>query len=97
MRKTPLKRIGKKGRENLKYKALIKQMDLPQRCEVGLHGCLGSMYLTIAHRHKRSHYHTAEQLADPKQIIIACVSCHDKIEVDKELTEDTFYRLRGEE
>lgn len=97
MKRTPIKRVGAKGRETLKYKALLKEMDLPQRCEVGLVGCLGSMYLTVAHRHKRAHYKTAEELADINQIIIACVHCHDHIEHDKELTEATFNKLRGDE
>jgi len=97
MRRKALKRIGKKGLENLKYKALLKEMDLPQRCEVGLSGCMIGLFLTVAHRHKRSHYKTAEELADIKQIIIACTLCHDTIENDKELTESVFNKLRGDE
>jgi hypothetical protein len=97
MKRTPLKRIGVKGKENLKYKSLLKEMELPQRCEVGLAGCLGSIFLTLAHRHKRAHYKTAEELADPKQIIIACVECHDQIEHDSDLTEKIFNKLRGDE
>jgi len=97
MKKTPLNKVGKKGRENLKYKSMIKKMDLPQTCEVQLSGCLGGMYLTIAHRHKRSHYKTAEELADIKQIIVACAPCHMEIEDNKELTKFVFEKLRGEE
>ena len=97
MKCTSLKRIGQKGRENLKYKALVKEIDLPQRCELNLSGCLGSLHLTIAHRHKRSHYKTASELADLKQIIIACVHCHETIENNKDLTEDIFQKLRGDE
>ena len=97
LRKSPLKKIGKKGQENLRYKALIKEMDLSQRCEMMLLGCLGGMYLTIAHRHKRSHYKTAEELADPKQFVIACVHCHELQENNKELTEQIFNKIRGDE
>lgn len=97
MRRTPLKRIGKKGKENLRYKELLKGLDLPQGCEVLLSGCLGRMYLTIAHRHKRSHYKTAEELADPNQIIVMCVKCHDFLENRRDLNKMVFDKLRGNE
>lgn len=95
MRKTPLNKIGKKGRENLKYREIIKGMYLPETCELKLSGCHGGLFLTIAHRHKRSHYKTAEELADKNEIVIACVNCHETIEHDKELTEKIFKKLRG--
>lgn len=97
MKKTPLKRIGEKGKENLKYKSLIKELDLPQKCEVQLSGCLGNMYLTPAHRHKRSYYKTAEELADPKHIIVMCVKCHDFLEHKRDLHDMVFNKLRGDE
>lgn len=97
MKKTRLNRIGAKGRENLKYKTLVKELDLPNRCEVGLSGCKGSLFLTIAHRHKRSHYKTAEELADPKQIVVMCVVCHDFLEHKRDLNKMVFDKLRGDE
>lgn len=94
LKRTPLRKVGKKGKETLKYKDLVKKMDLPKSCEIKLSGCLGSMYLTIAHKHKRSHYKTAEELADIKEIIIACVNCHETIEHNRDLTEGIFDKLR---
>lgn len=97
MKRTPLKRIGAKGRETLKYKQLVKELDLPQRCEVGLSGCLGTTFLTLAHREKRSFYKTAEELADPKHIVVMCVNCHDFLEHKRDLNKIVFDKLRGDE
>lgn len=97
MRRTPLKRIGKKGKENIKYIELVKVLDLPQNCEVKLSGCLGGSFLTIAHRHKRSHYKTAEELADPNQILVMCVNCHNFLEHKRDLNKMVFDKLKGDE
>lgn len=56
------------------------------------------MFLTNAHRHKRSWYKgDVELLSDRKQVIKGCVNCHDAIEHNKELTEEIFTKLRGGE
>ena len=67
-------------------------------CEIKLEGCKNSSFLGFAHRHKRRWYkHDPKLLEAFNQTILACASCHDKIEYNKELTELTFRRLRGEE
>ena len=86
MRKTPLKRIGKIGKANLEA-----------RKKIALEGCLGGIYLSPAHRHKRAWYHgSVELLSDYKQWVSACVRCHNQIEHDSILTESVFNKLRGE-
>jgi len=100
LKRTPLRRVGKVGRANLqankKLKDVLSGID---RCEVReSEDCLDGMYLTNAHRHKRAWYQgDVELLSDWKQVVKACVNCHDAIEHDAELTEEVFMRLRGEE
>lgn len=64
------------------------------RCEM----CNTDDFLSWAHRHKRHWYNSdPELLAVFEQTLLLCVSCHQKIEYDKKLTEKTFNMLRGEE
>ncbi len=64
-------------------------------CEVRLEGCLNNWALGFAHRHKRRWYYgIEEQLSSFDETVLACSSCHDKIEYDKELTQKVFKRLR---
>ena len=74
-------------------------MGLPNRCEAQIdENCHGGMFLTVAHRHKRSWYYKCpEKLTDIKQIAIFCVYCHDYLEHRREKHEEVFMRLRGEE
>lgn len=60
------------------------------RCEL----CGGTFGLAPAHRHKRIHYQTAAELADPQEWIALCQECHQKIEDSRALTEETFKHLR---
>jgi len=57
------------------------------------------MFLGFAHRHKRRWYKGKDPslLDDFNQTVLACQPCHEKIEYDKELTQEMFMRLRGEE
>lgn len=69
--------------------------NIPNRCEMRLEGCLRTMYLSIAHKHKRNWYNgDVEKLSDPKEWVLACIPCHDKQENNKELTEELFNKLR---
>ena len=61
------------------------------RCEV----CGNGEWLTFMHRQKRRHYLNAEALSDIKEVILACMSCHQRLEYDREATEAVFRRLRG--
>jgi len=99
MKRTPLNRVGKIGRANLAanklIRAYIQENSINPVCELGLSGCLGRMFLTIAHRHKRAWYKgNVELLADPNEWISACQNCHATIEVNRDLTEGVFEKLR---
>ena len=100
MKQSPLKKIGKQGKINQKANQNLKEVykDRAYRCEIGLEGCLGSMYLGVAHRHKRVWYYSQpDLLSSLEQTVLACTNCHNRIENNKELTEEVFLRLRGEE
>ena len=101
MKRSPLNRIGKIGVANLEANRKIAMIWKERGywlCEIRFDGCKRDVFLTPAHRHKRIWYKgDAEKLADPRQWIVACVSCHDKIEHNKELTESIFLKLRGKE
>jgi len=101
MKRTALKQIGKRGKINIwanrKLDKLYAGKDI-RRCELGFEGCTGGMYCHIAHRHKRWwYYRRVELLIKLNQTIVACDSCHSKIESDPERTKKEFMRLRGKE
>ena len=84
---------NKKANKILKEKWIAE--DRPQTCEVRLEGCSGNFGLTWAHRHLRSHYQgDVEQLSDTNEVLLSCLGCHMQMEGKKELTEETFKRLR---
>lgn len=65
-------------------------------CELRLPGCWRNNALGFAHRHKRQWYlDKPELLGAFDQVVLACVSCHEKIEDDKVETERQFLRLRA--
>ncbi len=65
-------------------------------CEVKLNGCKGQYWLTWAHRHKRVWYYDKPgMLEDYLQVCLACISCHMKMEQNRQLTESVFMRIRG--
>ena len=100
MKRTPLKRIGKRGRVNLKANQILKKLyeDIPRICELRFEGCAGGLFLGFAHRHERDwYYKTPELLSKFNQTILACSGCHQKMDDDKELREQVFIRLRGNE
>ena len=51
-------------------------------------------FLTFCHKHKRRFYYSAEQLADPKEWVLAGVKCHQSVEYDKKALEEVFNRCR---
>jgi hypothetical protein len=67
-------------------------------CELQLSKC-NNFCLSYAHRHKRRWYYDKPDhlLWDHDQVAISCANCHEMIEKNKELTESTFLRVRGEE
>ncbi len=104
MKRTAMKKVGKIGKANIKANKILKDVlaDI-NYCEIQFNKdekkpCLGNMYLTNAHRHKRAWYKgDVDLLSDKKQVVRACVNCHDTIEHNADLTEKVFIKLRGEE
>lgn len=98
MRRTGIKKIGKIGKINIEARNKIAEIAEEKGlsfCEINLEGCLGRMYLAPAHKHKRSWYKgNVELLADFNQWVCACVSCHNLIEHNEELTDKIFKKCR---
>lgn len=79
---------------NRKLKILFESKNI-FFCEI----CGSGDFLSYAHRHKRIFYRRCpELLSDFNQVLLLCtMPCHQLLERDKKLTEDTFLRLRGAE
>lgn len=90
MNRTEMNKVARKRIAEIAEKKNI------QICEIGLPGCMRNFGIAPAHRNKRVHYKSAEELADYNEWVAACQWCHDKIEVDRVLTEAVFKRLRPE-
>jgi len=90
----------KKGKKTRAWEAARKRLKARYMnlgitsCEMRLKDCMGTFGLSFAHRYKRSDSrceHTFEKTC------LACASCHGKTEYNRELNEEVFTRLRGEE
>ena len=79
---------------NIRLKKIFEDLGI-RWCE----NCGKPYILSFAHRHKRKWYYDKpdEMLWNLKQVILACLICHDKMEKDSKLTEEIFMRLRGKE
>ena len=101
MKRSYLKRIGKIGKRNLDANKKIAQIWRDKNiieCEIKLEGCLRNWLLQNVHRKKRIEYiKNPELLYNFNQVIRGCGNCHQKLENDKELTEQKFLELRGKE
>jgi len=93
-----LKKIGRHGRINIKANRILKEKFSELGifwCEPKLDGCLRTFGLSFAHKHKRNWYYSQQELLwSINEVVIACASCHIRMEADKELTEEVFNRLR---
>jgi len=90
-----MKTTALNAKANRKLKELfLKENNLT--CEVRLDSKCWVSAVTFAHRHKRNWYKgkPEELLWSRDQVILACPYCHDKMERDKELTEQLFNKLR---
>lgn len=98
LRRSAIKRVGKIGLANREARQKIAEIAEEKGlnyCEIQLEGCKKTWTLAPAHREKRAFYKgDVELLADYNQWVSACVRCHDRIEHDKELTEEVFNELR---
>ena len=98
MKRTRLNKIGRTGRANIEARKRIAEIAEEKglnHCELRFSGCTGSWPLAPAHKNKRNYYQgDVEKLSDFKQWVVACTSCHDRIENNKELTKIVFEKLR---
>jgi len=88
-----MKRLGRIGKLNIiANKRLKKEYERRQitRCEI----CGGNFGLSFHHRKKRLYYYTHEGLGEFSETLLLCQSCHDKLESNRKLTEETFNKLR---
>lgn len=96
-----MKTIGKIGKRNIEANKILKWIYNDYgitNCELRFKDCLFNNFLTFAHRHKRDWYKSKENiklLSDFNQTILACQSCHRKIEDNKKLSEEMFEKLRN--
>jgi len=64
-------------------------------CELRFKGCWINNGLSFHHKRKRIEYYGCpERIGYFNETILCCVSCHQKIENDRELTREVFKRLR---
>jgi hypothetical protein len=99
-----LRKIGKQGKINLEANKILKiiyeekgieRCELGQLPELGFTDCLRNWALGFAHKKKRIEYYKCpDQLSSFNETILACVNCHNKIENNKQLTEEVFRILR---
>ena len=78
MKRTPLKKLGKKGNAWAKARAELKKEFMAMgvtRCELMREGCTGDYGMGFAHTRKR------RNVTDLKRVVLACNSCHDKVEI----------------
>ncbi len=95
---------GKRTKQNREANIKLKQEYMnrgytdPARCEANLAGCTGTFTVGFCHKHKRGWYYTRpELLGSFRETILACTTCHDKLEprkTNKKLRKKTFDRLR---
>lgn len=63
-------------------------------CEVAFAGCNRNFGLNFAHKKKRRHYKTVEELSEFNEVCLCCLKCHIILEQNPVLTKETFARLR---
>lgn len=86
------------SKQNRELKKLFLAKDI-RYCEARLIEDCSPMTITFAHRHKKHWYldKPDELRWSYNQVIGACLNCHNVLEVDSELTEKVFGRLRGKD
>ena len=89
-----MKRVGKKTKEWQKAQKKLRLEYFYKgitTCEARLPGCFNNWALSFAHRYKRRDSRCTH---DFEGTILACTSCHDIMEYNKQITEQLFERLR---
>lgn len=90
-----IRKIGTKTLEWITAKKILDRIYKKKGiyyCELRFKGCFPSWTLAYAHRYRRTDprsEHTFEGT------IRACSNCHQKLDADKDLTEEMFRKLRS--
>ena len=100
MKRTPLKRIGKIRRANIRANKKLRgryEITNIRHCEIKLADCT-NFPLNFCHRHNRSWYKgKVGLLSSYNQTIIGCQNCHAKMDANIKFRDRIFKDLRGEE
>lgn len=108
MKRSYINKQGKVGRANAKANKILDRefrrigTEFCEVCPI-LHKlghldwqCMQST--TFAHRHERLDYrHNLDKLHDYNQVIKACIKAHKFIDENKDIREQVFLELRGED
>lgn len=92
MKRTPLKKMGKKGLEWVRVRNELKKRFVRAgitRCELKFMGCWGDNALGFAHLKKRRNLIGNEIY----EVVLACNPCHDRVEV---LPEEEMKKILSE-
>lgn len=85
-----LNKVEKWNKARLVLKRIYKNRGITS-CEVMLEGCWKTSALSFAHRYKRNDKRCSHTF---EGTILSCVPCHQKLEVDRDLTDYYFNKLR---
>jgi hypothetical protein len=91
---------GKRKKINLQANRELKKIYFNKGinyCEANLNDkCTHGLFLSFAHKHKRIWYYDKpdEMLWNYNQAIVCCISCHQILEKNAELTRQVFEKLR---
>jgi len=97
-----IKKIGKIGKLNAVANKMLNKLWIEKDvrwCELPIpHECSQGMGLTNCHRHKRIFYRSKQALLwNYNQVIRICMAGHEMIEYNRQLSDQVFSELRGEE
>jgi len=84
-------KVAEWNRERAKLKKIYAKKGITT-CEIRYNGCAYNNFLSFAHRYKRNDPRCSHTFMGT---ILACIPCHDKIEYNREKTEEVFKRLRA--
>jgi hypothetical protein len=97
MKKTPLRRIGKRTKlwiiAKRKLKKEYEELGITS-CEVRELNCQPTFGLSFHHKHSRYYYYTRPGLDSFEETLLVCASCHSLLQGDKIRSEYYFNKLR---
>ena len=89
-----MRQIGKRGKMNIEALKRNKSNFLSRgitRCE----RCGSDYGLRFAHRKKRRHYSSVDELSDFNEVLLLCIRCDSVSEYNRDLLESWFRELRN--